>query len=74
MEMDTVDRSVSHGSGQCRMRLTSARIWNVIVFIGLATTYFPKSHPRLEGLSKKQILGRIDYLGAILSITGITLL
>ncbi|KIW98275.1 uncharacterized protein Z519_01859 [Cladophialophora bantiana CBS 173.52] len=50
-----------------------ALIWNGIVFVGLLTTYFPKSHPRLQGMSKKQILARIDYIGAILSIVGITL-
>ncbi|KAI1628072.1 major facilitator superfamily domain-containing protein [Exophiala viscosa] len=50
-----------------------ALIWNGIVFVGLATTYFPKSHARLEGMSRRQILARIDYLGAILSIVGITL-
>jgi MFS family permease len=50
-----------------------ALMWNGIVFIGLATTYFPKSHPRMEGFTKRKILARIDYVGAILSITGITL-
>ncbi|KAK6393115.1 hypothetical protein LTR65_002806 [Meristemomyces frigidus] len=48
-------------------------IYNGIVFVGLATTYFPKSHPRLEGLSKRKILGEIDYVGAVLSIVGITI-
>ncbi|KAH0829233.1 putative major facilitator superfamily transporter [Fonsecaea pedrosoi] len=50
-----------------------ALIWNGVVFLGLLTTYFPKAHPRLEGMSKQQILKRIDYLGAILSVVGITL-
>ncbi|KEF63531.1 uncharacterized protein A1O9_01509 [Exophiala aquamarina CBS 119918] len=50
-----------------------ALIWNGFVFIGLATTYFPKSHPRMEGFTKRKILARIDYIGAILSITGITI-
>ncbi|KIW09922.1 hypothetical protein PV08_11698 [Exophiala spinifera] len=48
-------------------------IWNGLVFIGLATTYFPKAHPRMEGFSKSKILARIDYVGAVLSITGITI-
>ncbi|KAI1612526.1 putative major facilitator superfamily transporter [Exophiala viscosa] len=48
-------------------------IWNGITFIGLVTTYFPKAHPRMEGFNKKMILARIDYVGAFLSITGITL-
>jgi MFS family permease len=47
--------------------------WNALVFIGLATTYFPKSHPRMEGFTKRKILARIDYVGAGLSIVGITL-
>lgn len=50
-----------------------ALIWNGVVFVGLATTYFPKSHPRMEGFTKRKILSRIDYVGAVLSITGITL-
>lgn len=49
-------------------------IWNGIVFVGLATTYFPKSHPRMEGFSKWKVLSRIDYVGALLSIVGITIL
>lgn len=49
-------------------------IWISIVFIALATTYFPKSHPRMEGFSKRKILTQIDYIGAVLSITGITIL
>jgi len=49
-------------------------IWNSLVFIGLASTYFPKSHPRMDGFSKREIFSQIDYLGAILSIVGITLL
>jgi MFS family permease len=48
-------------------------IWNGLVFIGLATTYFPKSHPRMEGSTKRKILARMDYVGAALSIVGITL-
>lgn len=49
-------------------------IWNAVVLVGLVTTYFPKSHPRMEGYSKRMILSRIDYVGAFLSIIGITLL
>jgi len=49
-------------------------IWNGVVFVALAATYFPKSHPRMEGFSKRKILADIDYVGAILSITGITIL
>ena len=50
------------------------RIWNGLTFVGLATTYFPKAHPRMEGFKKRDILKQIDYVGAILSIIGLTLL
>lgn len=49
-------------------------IYNGFVFLGIATTYFPKAHPRAEGFSKRKILAEIDYVGAVLSIVGITLL
>lgn len=49
-------------------------IYNGVTFIGLAVTYFPKAHPRMEGFTKSMVLKRIDYVGAVLSITGITLL
>jgi hypothetical protein len=39
----------------------------------LAFTYFPKRGSD-SGLSKKEILGRIDYVGGFLSIAGLTLL
>lgn len=48
--------------------------YNAVVLIGLATTYFPKGHPRMEGVTKKKIMTRIDYIGAILSIVGLTIL
>jgi hypothetical protein len=39
----------------------------------LALTYFPKRGSE-SGLTKKKILGQIDYVGAFLSIVGLTLL
>lgn len=48
-------------------------IYNGITLIGLAVTYFPHAHVRAEGLSRGAILKRIDFLGAFLSITGLTL-
>ena len=39
----------------------------------LALTYFPQRRSD-SGLSKKEILKRIDYVGAVLSISGLTLL
>ncbi|KAF2276912.1 MFS general substrate transporter [Westerdykella ornata] len=47
--------------------------YNGIVAIGLALTYFPHNHTRAEGFSRRAILKRIDYLGGVLSITGLTL-
>lgn len=49
-------------------------IYNGIIFISLLFTYFPKSHPAGEGVSKRRLLGEIDYVGAVLSIVGITIL
>jgi hypothetical protein len=40
---------------------------------GLALTYFPRRGSD-SGLSKKETLGRIDYVGGFLSISGLTLL
>jgi hypothetical protein len=48
-------------------------IYNGITGIGLAVTYFPHAHVRAEGFTKREILKRIDFLGAFLSITGLTL-
>lgn len=48
--------------------------YNIVVLVGLATTYFPKGHPRMEGVTKKKVLARIDYVGAVLSIVGLTIL
>ncbi|KAH9864334.1 hypothetical protein J1614_010268 [Plenodomus biglobosus] len=48
-------------------------IFNGIVGIGLACTYFPHNHTRTEGFSRMAVLKRIDYIGGILSITGLTL-
>lgn len=49
-------------------------IWNGVVFIGLVFCYFPQNHPRMEGFSRRRILRNLDYIGAVLSITGITLM
>jgi hypothetical protein len=53
---------------------TMERIVNGLVTIGLTLTYFPKAHPRTQGLSKSQIIRNIDYVGGVLSIVGVTLL
>jgi hypothetical protein len=51
-----------------------ALIFNGIVGLGLTFTYFPHNHSRGEGFSRMAILKRIDYVGGVLSITGLTLL
>ncbi|KAH6869408.1 major facilitator superfamily domain-containing protein [Thelonectria olida] len=61
-----------HATWRWTMWLTL--IWNGFVFTGLGFTYFPKDHPRTQGISKREILKQIDYVGAVLSMTGITLL
>jgi len=53
---------------------TLQRMVNGIVAVGLIFTYFPKAHPRTQGQSKRQIIRDIDYIGGVLSITGVTLL
>ncbi|KAI4944058.1 hypothetical protein J4E91_008913 [Alternaria rosae] len=50
-----------------------ALIFNAVVGIGLALTYFPQRHARDASFSRKAILKRIDYIGGVLSITGLTL-
>lgn len=52
-----------------------ARIYNGIFFVGTLFFYFPESHILRKGrMSRTEILKRIDYIGATLSITGIILL
>ncbi|KAF2003779.1 MFS general substrate transporter [Amniculicola lignicola CBS 123094] len=51
----------------------TALIYNGVIGIGLLFTYFPIVHTRAEGFSRRAILKRIDYLGGVLSITGLTL-
>ena len=48
-------------------------IWNSISFIGIAIFYFPTSQTRAHGKTAKEILGKIDYIGGFLSITGLVL-
>lgn len=49
-------------------------MYNGIVGLGLAFTYFPHNHTRVEGFSRMAIIKRIDFIGGALSITGLTLL
>lgn len=50
-------------------------IYNGIIGLGLLFTYFPQhNRTRAEGFSRRDILKKIDYVGGVLSITGLTLL
>ncbi|KAF2151602.1 MFS general substrate transporter [Myriangium duriaei CBS 260.36] len=46
--------------------------WNALGFIFLAAFYWPPPRPNSRGMTKMAILKQIDYLGAILSIGGVT--
>ncbi|KAI5357506.1 putative major facilitator transporter Str1/Tri12, major facilitator superfamily [Septoria linicola] len=48
-------------------------IYNAITLVGLALFYFPHAHVRAEGMKFAQVAKRIDYVGGLLSITGLTL-
>ncbi|KXS98507.1 hypothetical protein AC578_5507 [Pseudocercospora eumusae] len=48
-------------------------LWNLIGMIGLFFCYHPPPRNMHQGLTTKQIVGRIDWVGAFLSIVGITL-
>ncbi|KAK1043777.1 hypothetical protein LTR74_018395 [Friedmanniomyces endolithicus] len=48
-------------------------IYNGIAVAGIAIFYFPESNLRGYGLSKSQIIKRLDIGGAFLSISGLTL-
>jgi len=52
--------------------LTILRIINGVAFTGTLFFYFPKNHH--HDLVKSHILKKIDYVGAVLSIVGLTLL
>ena len=42
-------------------------------FVLLLIFYHPPPRPNVSGLTYRQIIGRIDFIGAILSIGGISL-
>ncbi|KAI5310718.1 hypothetical protein KEM55_002944 [Ascosphaera atra] len=45
-------------------------VWNALGFIMTAAFYFPPPRPNALGLSRREILGRIDYGGGLLFISG----
>ncbi|KAH8695073.1 putative MFS drug efflux pump [Talaromyces proteolyticus] len=50
-----------------------AGIWNGLGFFCTLFFYFPPPRVNAEGLSKREILSRIDYVGGLLSIIGLIL-
>jgi MFS family permease len=48
-------------------------IWNLIGLVMTAVFYFPPPRVNSTGMSRKQILQQIDYVGGILSIAGMIL-
>ncbi len=47
--------------------------WAAVGFIMTALFYFPPPRVNSQGLTRRQILGQIDYVGGLLSITGMIL-
>lgn len=45
-------------------------IWAAIGFFGTLFFYFPPPRPNSRGLTRKEIIGEIDFVGGALSITG----
>ncbi|GAM89670.1 hypothetical protein ANO11243_077090 [Dothideomycetidae sp. 11243] len=62
-----------HAHSTWRWALGIAAIWNGIGTIGIILAYHPPPRHNTDGLSNMDILKRIDYGGAFLSITGVTL-
>jgi hypothetical protein len=52
--------------------MLNASILNGVAFLGILFTYFPQR--AVTNVKKMDIVKKIDYIGAVLSITGLTLL
>ena len=48
-------------------------LWNFVSMVGIFFCYRPPPRHNVEGLTTGDILKRIDYMGAFLSIGGVTL-
>ena len=48
-------------------------LWNFIGMVLTAAFYFPPARPNAGGLTKWQIAKRLDYVGGLLSVAGLTL-
>lgn len=47
--------------------------WAAVGFVMTAVFYFPPPRVNSQGLTRKQILGQIDYIGGFLSVSGMIL-
>ena len=79
---------MQHGGGVCgsvcelstwsrlpaRNLLILPRIYNGVFLTGIAIFYFPQSRSRGHGHQVSAVWKNIDYVGAFLSIAGLTLL
>ncbi|OAP56919.1 hypothetical protein AYL99_09031 [Fonsecaea erecta] len=48
-------------------------LWACVGFVGTLIFYFPPPRPNSRGLTKKEIIGEIDFVGGFLSVTGMIL-
>lgn len=47
-----------------------AGLWAFVGFLGTLFFYFPPPRPNSRGLTRRQIIGEIDFVGGLLSISG----
>lgn len=75
LALHNVDLLVSHKSGtqQGFILLIVSRIYNGVATLGLLFFFFPEKTVQKQG-DKLQSLKKVDVIGGVLSITGITLL
>ena len=50
-----------------------AGLWALLGFVGVLFFYFPPPRPNSRGLSRKEVIGEIDFVGGLLSISGMIL-
>ena len=48
-------------------------VWNAIGLFGTLAFYFPPPRVNSRGLTRRQIIGEIDFVGGLLSISGMVL-
>lgn len=60
-------------AGSWRWSFLIVALWNLVGFIGLVFCYKPPPRHNVDGLSTGEIIKRIDFVGAFLSIGGVTI-